>query len=136
LPKRDRRDLAAVLLRRAEEDQFVVRELCGSPRTPDSVLGFHAQQAAEKLINAVLAANEIDYERSHSLRYLADLLDAGRIELPVDPDELDALTGYAVELRYDDPFDHEELDRDLALELVDELVRWARGEVERRGPGS
>lgn len=57
MPKRERRDLAAVLLRRAEDDQFVVRELRGSPRTPDSVPGFHAQQAAEKLIKAAAFAN-------------------------------------------------------------------------------
>jgi HEPN domain-containing protein len=44
----------------------------------DEVIGFHLQQAAEKLLKALLAAREVRYGRIHNLRALMDLLtDAG-----------------------------------------------------------
>jgi hypothetical protein len=42
------RELAELLLRKAEQDEFVLRELNPNPASPDEVIGFHAQQAVEK----------------------------------------------------------------------------------------
>ena len=50
----DRRE-AALLLRRGREDETVVAKLIDDAQIADAVIGFHAQQAVEKALKAVLA---------------------------------------------------------------------------------
>ncbi|MCX7412106.1 MAG: HEPN domain-containing protein [Planctomycetia bacterium] len=45
-----------VLLRKARQDELVLERLLGDSDVDDDTLGFHAQQAAEKLLKAALAA--------------------------------------------------------------------------------
>jgi hypothetical protein len=59
MPPHDRLDLARVLLTRAVDDEKLVRKVCLDADVADSIVGFHAQQAAEKLIKAVLAARGV-----------------------------------------------------------------------------
>jgi hypothetical protein len=49
MPLHDRLDLARVLLARAVDDETLVRKLCSDADVADAIVGFHAQQAAEKL---------------------------------------------------------------------------------------
>jgi HEPN domain-containing protein len=65
-PRRDGRDLARRLLRRADADATLVRHVVDEADIADAIVGFHAQQAAEKSIKAVLAAREIEYGKTHS----------------------------------------------------------------------
>jgi hypothetical protein len=65
----DRLDLARVLLARAVDDETLVRKVCSDADVADSIVGFHAQQAAEKLIKAVLAARGVTFVKSHALSY-------------------------------------------------------------------
>ena len=46
---------AIVLLRKADEDLVVFRKWATDPDIASSILGFHAQQAAEKTLKAILA---------------------------------------------------------------------------------
>ena len=85
-------DQAMLLLRKAAID--------------DETLGFHAQQAAEKAIKALLALAGCDYPRSHNIGLLLDLLNSQRIALPGNDDGLVALTPFGTVFRYDDlPFE-------------------------------
>ena len=47
-------EYAVALLRRAVGDQYVVERLAADAQAPAWVLGFHAQQAVEKALKAVL----------------------------------------------------------------------------------
>ena len=58
---------ARALLGRADADLAAVRALEAVETVPDEVVGFHAQQAVEKLLKAVLAAHDIDFPRTHSI---------------------------------------------------------------------
>lgn len=49
-------DYARALLARAADDRYVAALLAGNADAPLWVLGFHAQQAVEKAIKAVLAS--------------------------------------------------------------------------------
>lgn len=49
------RDNAEVLLRKAKGDEFTVEKLIPDPASQDEIIGFHAQQAVEKLLKADLA---------------------------------------------------------------------------------
>lgn len=69
-------------------------------------LCFHAQQAAEKSIKAVLLHYDIDFRRAHDLDYLMTLLPA-EVSLPPEAAEIVGLTSYAVMFRY--PGDYEDV---------------------------
>jgi hypothetical protein len=66
-------DLAAVLLLKADQDLYVLDKLAVAADAPIGVFGFHAQQATEKLIKAVLTRRNIAYTRTHRLGELVDL---------------------------------------------------------------
>ena len=53
-------ELARLLLRKAKQDQYAMNRLLDDPSAPDEVIGFHAQQAVEKMIKAVLAHRQLN----------------------------------------------------------------------------
>lgn len=130
MPSREPRDLAAALARKGEEDATAVRELVANARVADAVVGFHAQQAVEKLLKALLASRGIAYERTHDLDRLADLVEGQGEHLPVDRDKISALTEFAVPFRYDDPVPEEPFDRRRTLEIVEAIGGWGRALLE------
>lgn len=64
--------------------------------------GFHAQQAVEKLLKAVLTHCGVEYPRTHNLVMLVELLRATPHSQPADADEFHRLVPFAVLLRYED----------------------------------
>lgn len=115
----------AVLVRKAQADAVAVRELAGNPEITDEIIGFHAQQAIEKWLKAVMAHRGMDEVRIHDIGRLLQLLQNHGAELPANAAQLDDLTIYAVPMRYDELLDAEPLDHEATVELVDEVGRWA-----------
>ena len=66
-------DRPEVLLRKAKQDELAVEKLLDDGDIEDDLLGFHAQQAAEKMLKALLAARGVDYPKTHTLRILVEL---------------------------------------------------------------
>lgn len=62
-------------------------------------LCFHAQQAAEKSIKALLLSLNIEVPRTHDLAYVIDMLPANLV-IPTHLLLLPVLTKYAVQFRY------------------------------------
>jgi HEPN domain-containing protein len=129
MPQHDRVDLARVLLARAEDDETLVRKVNSDTEIADAIVGFHAQQAAEKSIKAVLAARGVSFTKSHALGYLLGLVEEHAIEGPDELREADVLSPWAVEFRYEGETPPA-LDRPAALALIAELKTWAEREVE------
>ncbi len=123
----DARDFAAVLKRKALQDVFTVEKLIGDPASPDEVLGFHAQQAVEKLLKAVLAAHSVPFRRTHDLVELIDLIRANGIAFPGELEEVRRLGPFAAELRYDDlpAEDERPIDRAWLMDCVQRTRGWA-----------
>lgn len=119
------RDLARVLARKAEGDAKAMRRLASDSEIDDEAVGFHAQQAIEKWIKAVMAFHGLEEVRIHDLGRLLELLRDTGVELPPDADRVDELTIYAVPMRYDELLDAEPLERDAAIALVEEVGEWA-----------
>lgn len=94
-------DHGRALLARARDDAFVVRRLMVDAATPGWVLGFHAQQAVEKALKAVLSAVGVAYPRTHNLVMLTELLRSS-CPLPPDADDFGRLTPFGVVFRYED----------------------------------
>jgi HEPN domain-containing protein len=82
LPRPEHVDLAHLLLRKARGDLSVARLIAADPDPHDDAIGFHAQQAVEKAIKAVLAFRQAPAPRTHDLTYLVELLGAHGIEVP------------------------------------------------------
>ena len=115
---------AQILLVKATEDEMAL----GAPNLSDSILGFHAQQAVEKLIKALLAQLNVDFEKTHDLERLQAALAALGESLPPTPIPLDQLSDFAVVYRYDLLFQFDSPD---VTELI-ESVRLIREHVEAR----
>ncbi|MBM4284407.1 MAG: HEPN domain-containing protein [Deltaproteobacteria bacterium] len=117
---------ARLYLLKAAEDEALLDEVLGSPRVSDAVIGFHCQQAAEKLLKASLSFLGVRFRKTHDLRELMDLLEDKGHRLPDHLQDLDRLSPYAVEFRYG-LFAWEEerpLNRQAARQLVEALRRW------------
>jgi HEPN domain-containing protein len=84
------------LLRKAASDEAVL----SFDTMSDSIVGFHAQQAVEKLMKALLTQLQVPYEFTHSLNRLLILLESHGEYLPATALTLGDLTDFAVEYRY------------------------------------
>ena len=73
-----RREEAARLLRLARRDESALVALLDAPQVALPVALFHAQQAAEKTLKAVMCLQGVEHRRTHDLEELAArLTDAG-----------------------------------------------------------
>jgi HEPN domain-containing protein len=124
-------EVAAILFRKAEGDAKAMRKLTADPEMDDEVVGFHAQQAVEKWLKAVVASRGENFEHTHDLRRLLSLARLDSTNSPFDIGEVVALTEYAVPFRYEDLLDAEPLDRDAALILVGKVGGWAKAQLGR-----
>jgi HEPN domain-containing protein len=108
-------------------------ELACVKRPPQVLLEglcFHAQQAAEKALKAVLVDRGIPFPKTHNIRTLLDLLPQGATP-PPEVEDAAILTDYAVISRY--PGDLESVDEEEYLEavrLAKTVVHWAESVIQ------
>jgi HEPN domain-containing protein len=120
---------ARLMMEKAIEDQVALERLAEIPTVADAVIGFHAQQAVEKMLKAVLSQGAIPYGRTHDLEHLLDLLRRHKIAPPPDAEWIPALSPFAVDYRYDrlppEPHIPKRLDRPWTVECVRRIRAWA-----------
>ena len=111
-------------LRHANSDLSLARVL-----PPPSVLleslCFHAQQAAEKALKAILVTRSVSFPKTHSIRILLDLL-AQHLTVPEEIHYAAGLTDYAVTARYPgvaESVGEEEYQE--AVSVAEAVVSWA-----------
>jgi HEPN domain-containing protein len=103
------------LARSFRSQDVLVEDLC-----------FHAQQAVEKSMKAVLLHRGIPFPYTHDIARLVTLLKEAQILWPDELDEAAGLTAYAVEARY--PGLETEVSEDehrLALDIAARVLAWA-----------
>jgi len=126
------REAASVFLKKAKDDQYVLVRLAEDPGAPLWTAGFHAQQAVEKAIKAVLTSMSIEFPRTHNLAMLVALLRQHEIDAPTEADRYSLLTPFGVAFRYDD-FQEEDgaaLDREWAPRCVAQAISWAESALD------
>ena len=116
---------ARTLIGAAERDISALRGMDDADVFADEIFGYHVQQAAEKLFKAWLALLSEVYPLTHDLDLLLDLLqeraaDTARFRSLVE------FVPYAVQFRYDINPDPETLDRESALQHVEDLLQHVR----------
>lgn len=101
---------------------------------PGPILGFHAQQAVEKLLKALLSQLGLKYPLTHDLeRLVVQLAVAGEV-LPGTPLTLKELSGFAVQFRYDDPLLVPPPDREKAIATVRIIREYVNRRVHELDP--
>jgi HEPN domain-containing protein len=123
------RDLALLLMAKAAEDERLVAKLYADSEISDEIIGFHCQQAAEKLLKSLLAEKGSPVERTHDLLYLRQVLEDIGYHLPVTEQDLNALTPFAVGFRYESIESHSTFDREWARYLVAQLRDWVEAQI-------
>ena len=98
-PEEEIRLLAGEWVKKADLDFKTVVRLSAESEFRD-IVGFHAQQAAEKYLKALLTRHQIGFPKTHVIRRLLILLE------PVEPamvkalDEANWLSPFGAEIRY------------------------------------
>ena len=114
-------------LRFAREDLAIA-----ATRLPDVRLAlhcFHAQQAAEKAIKAVLVARRVPFPFTHDLGRLIDLLEANGARISSEVRDADLLTDFATIARYPSAIEITEGDWSSALATARRVIAWVEQEL-------
>lgn len=120
--------VARLLLQAAREDAKALEALIELSEIADAIVGFHAQQAVEKSLKAVLSAGQVAFRRTHDLAELIDLLADSGLPAPPHAETLDALNPYAVDARYG-LVGARGLDRRRTAREVRSVIDWATHHV-------
>ncbi len=121
-------DLARRLLGAAVNDELMARSVLPVEGVTDAGLGNLCQQAVEKAIKAILAAQGTEFPFTHNIEKLRDFAEGSGIELPSTLADVENLTPFAAAERYgsEAPI---ALDRDQALKWAAAAIAWAQGIV-------
>jgi HEPN domain-containing protein len=122
-------ELVAEWLRRARDDLALAR-LVDDERIAPEILVFHAQQAAEKAVKALLVSRQVEFPHTHSLDTLFDLCQVAGIQVSPEIADTHTLTRYAVATHY--PGENEavtRLDAWQAAEQASTVLVWVEGLV-------
>src|SRR5712692_2125128 len=79
-------------LSKANADLLASRHLLKEESKLAFVSAFHAQQAVEKALKALLVWHQIEFPKTHDIRQLLDLLTSPEPELSKELDEASSLT--------------------------------------------
>lgn len=123
------REQAQLYLKKAAEDENLLDEVIESDRVSDEIFGFHCQQAAEKLLKALLSVKGIRFRKTHDLRELIDLLTDNASPVPPNLADIDSLTPYGTLFRYDLTAGSA-FDRAAARKMVQDLHEWVEDRIQ------
>lgn len=112
----------------ADRDIHAFHVLKNDPDCHLSVVCFHAHQAVEKSLKAVLFSRRIEFKRTHNLTELTFLLRQKGLETPISDAQLLRLNPFAVTFRYDE-MDIQLVEREDAARWVAEIREWAGNQV-------
>jgi HEPN domain-containing protein len=100
-------------LDRAEDDLLAADAILASPMRSFETVSFHAQQAAEKALKALLIRHQIPFRKVHDLGELLHMLEPAAPGMVRALGDAETLTTHAVDSRY--PTEHSSVDRGSAL---------------------
>ncbi len=123
-------ELAQRWLERADHDIVTAQQTLLLLDGPTDTPCFHAQQAIEKALKALLTANQVAFPRTHDLLRVLDLTLTLMPDLARYREQFADMETYAVDLRYPDlGFDPPREEALAALALSQEVVSKIRANL-------
>lgn len=123
-------DMARKFLEKAAQDETLLDKVLQDREIADEIIGFHCQQALEKMLKALLTYNGIEFRKTHDLSELMDVLADNGCPIPPEFSELDILNPFAVEYRYNLYLSESSaFDRESARGLVRNLRVWIEKQI-------
>jgi HEPN domain-containing protein len=123
-------ELAHRWLVRADHDLITARQTLLLPDSPTDTPCFHAQQAIEKSLKALLTYHQIVFPKTHDLLRLLDLTLPLLSELEEFREQFSDMEVYAVAIRYPDVgFDPSREEAIEALSLAEAIVVKVREQL-------
>jgi HEPN domain-containing protein len=129
-----RREQALLLLRKAAQDEALLDQVLTSGDVSDEIIGFHCQQAAEKILKALLSDIGVRFRKTHDIGALMSLAAEAGHPLPTQFENLDTLTPFGAIYRYDDYDAPVSLDRVAARGSLRQLRLWVESTFQERTP--
>lgn len=124
---RENREIARQWLAKANSDLLNADNNLEADNIPFDTVCFHCQQAAEKMLKALLASRGMEYPFTHDLLLLLENVLKINSDAEKLRDDLAILMPYAVEIRYpDDWFMPSLTDAEEARESVDRVLEWLK----------
>lgn len=114
-------------LSHAESDLRIARLGAGDPAIFKEQVCFHAQQAAEKSLKAVLLSRKIDFPYTHDIKGLLRIAETNGFSISPNIKQAAMLTPYAVETRYPGYWPViTDSDVNEALHIAEQTILWAK----------
>ena len=128
------RPITGEWVEKAEEDYRVARRERSAKPPAYNAVCFHTQQCVEKYLKALLQEHEIPFHRTHDLEALMKLCLPVMPELKQHREQLQWLTGFAVEVRYPGiDADRKDAERCFQItKLLRTLIRRQLGMIKKR----
>lgn len=116
-------ELALAWLEKADHDLITARQTLLLPDGPTDTVCFHAQQAVEKSLKAVLVCRQVPFPRTHNLIRLMDLALRYMPDLEAYRRDFAQMSLYSTEVRYpDDWFEPARDDANHSLAVAERVV--------------
>src|SRR5437016_10855937 len=96
----------------------------------ESLIVFHAQQAIEKALKAVLVGHEVDFPKTHDLEQLVEIIEEAGIAWPAGLNKVLQFTTFATQGRYPgfgDPITDADVEE--AIVMAEKVLVWAKQQV-------
>jgi HEPN domain-containing protein len=117
--------VAEILRKKAQADfNAAVVLAAADPPMDDETVGLHLQQAVEKAAKALLTWRDIRYPFTHDIDTLMQALTVRGAPVPGRFSDLDTLTLFATQARYERVVPPGSFDRALFIELVRDFLVW------------
>jgi len=130
-PDEVKRELVRLWFEKAEGDWRVSHRLLDDPEPHTEAIAFHAQQAVEKYLKALLTWRQVDFPKTHDIKRLLELIGSSDSDLAESLSFTIELTAYAVEYRY--PGEYPPATMDDAISAVT-MADLARDQIRMRVP--
>lgn len=130
-------ELALLWLKKADHDLITARQTLALPDGPTDTPCFHAQQAVEKALKALLTVRQITFPKIHDLVRLLDIITPTFPAMESYREAFSELSEYSVEVRYpDDWFEPSRDDAEKALLVAEKIVAIICGHIKALKEGN
>ena len=104
MKKADNREFALQWLIKAEHDLITAKQTLSMKSPPTDTPCFHAQQAVEKSLKALLTFHGVEFPKTHDLLVLLDFANKFTDKFEIFREKMAEMNSYAVETRYPGDF--------------------------------